>query len=101
MIRERCGFPYGSRFDFTPQEQVPRQTVLCSWISRLDNEQATLRRVVERVMSVGLELELLCVSDFVAMFFAVIETENLFINVARKMKRLDTNVGSLEAALQK
>ena len=27
------------------------------------NEQATLRRVVERVMSVGLELELLCVDD--------------------------------------
>jgi glycosyltransferase involved in cell wall biosynthesis len=27
------------------------------------NEQATLRRVVERVMSVGLELEVLCVDD--------------------------------------
>ena len=27
------------------------------------NEQATVRRVVERVMSVGLELELLCVDD--------------------------------------
>src|ERR1700745_520330 len=27
------------------------------------NEQATLRRVVERVISVGLELELLCVDD--------------------------------------
>ena len=27
------------------------------------NEQATLRRVVERVVSVGVELELLCVDD--------------------------------------
>jgi len=27
------------------------------------NEQATLRRVVERVMSVGIELELLCIDD--------------------------------------
>jgi len=27
------------------------------------NEQATLRRVIERVLSVGLELELLCVDD--------------------------------------
>ena len=27
------------------------------------NEQATLQRVVERVMSVGLEVELLCVDD--------------------------------------
>ena len=33
-------------------------------------------------------------------FVAVVEAENLFVNVARKMKRLNTNVGSAKAALQ-